>query len=75
MQALLHIGQKPAPRLLVQQLGEHVLAIETLAAIELVDADRDGSPQGRELLLLLLIEGVRSWHGVSPLAEPSMTHL
>ena len=65
-----------APRLalspLVQQFGENALAVQTFAAIELVEANRDVSTQSRKLLLLLLIEADESAHKVARVAEPAV---
>jgi hypothetical protein len=63
---------KLALPLLIQQLSEYLLAIETRAPIELVDAHGNGIPQRRELLLLLLVEAVRIFHEVAPIAERSI---
>jgi hypothetical protein len=80
MKIVLRLGRddksRHAPTLalsaLVQQFGENALAVQTFAAIELVEANRDVSTQSRKLLLLLPIEADESAHKVARVAEPAL---
>jgi hypothetical protein len=56
----------------VQQLREKLLAFQTFAAIQLVEANRDVATKRRELLLLLLVEADEGAPEGARVAEPAV---